>query len=237
MIEFKGRVVMITGGTGNLGQATAGAFAEMGAQLVLVDHNAEQQHVLYAGSAVGGPLLLSPMDVRDVEQAAHAVEEAVARFGRIDVLVNTVGGYEAGTPVQSTELKTWERMLGLNATSVFVMCRAVIPQMLAQHGGRIVNVAARAGSEGKANQSAYSVSKAAVIRLTETMAAELRQEGITVNCVLPGTIDTPENREARPNSDPAKWVTPESMAEVIRFLASDAARDVSGVALPVYGRG
>ena len=160
----------------------------------------------------------------------------MARFGRIDVLVHTVGGYTGGSPLYETSLESWDRMINLNARTAFLICQAVIPQMLAAGGGKIVTVAAGAGREGRAKLSAYSAAKGAVIRLTESMAAELRQRGINVNCILPGTIDTPENRQAMPNADSSRWVAPASLADVVLFLASDAARDVHGAALPVIGR-
>jgi NAD(P)-dependent dehydrogenase (short-subunit alcohol dehydrogenase family) len=128
-------------------------------------------------------------------------------------------------------------MLDLNARSTLVMCKAAIPTMLSQGSGKIVNVAARAGLAGSANHAAYSAAKAAVMRLTESIAAEVREKGLNVNCVLPGTIDTPDNRAAMPKADTNKWVKPESLADVILFLASNAARYIHGVSLPVYGLG
>ena len=133
-------------------------------------------------------------------------------------------------------IDTWDFLLNLNARSVFIACKKVIPYMIRQGSGKIVNVAARPGLEGQAGMAAYSASKSAVIRLTESMSAELKDQGINVNCIIPGTIDTPQNREAIPEADYSKWVTPESLAEVILFLSSNAARDVHGAALPVYGR-
>jgi NAD(P)-dependent dehydrogenase (short-subunit alcohol dehydrogenase family) len=160
----------------------------------------------------------------------------VDHFGRIDVLAHTVGGFRAGTPLHETLLATLDFMLNLNAKTVFITNQAVIPHMLRQGAGKIINLAARAGLQGQSNLAAYSASKAAVIRLTESAAAELKQSGINVNCVLPGTIDTPQNREAMPDADFSRWVKPESLADVILFLASDAARDIHGAAVPVYGR-
>jgi len=128
-------------------------------------------------------------------------------------------------------------MLDLNARSVFIACHAFIPHMLRQGSGKIVNIASRAALSGDANHAAYSASKAAVVRLTESMDAELKDAGLNVNCVLPGMIDTPPNRQAMPDADHSRWVEPEALTDVILFLASDAARAIHGVALPVYGRG
>jgi NAD(P)-dependent dehydrogenase (short-subunit alcohol dehydrogenase family) len=127
-------------------------------------------------------------------------------------------------------------LLNLNARPVFIASRAVVPTMLGQGAGKIVNVAARAALSAASNQGAYAASKSAVVRLTETMAAELRHQGINVNCVLPGTIDTPQNRQSMPKADHSRWVQPEAIADVIVFLASDAAREVNGAVVPVYGR-
>jgi NAD(P)-dependent dehydrogenase (short-subunit alcohol dehydrogenase family) len=157
-------------------------------------------------------------------------------FGGIDVLVNTVGGYRAGKALHETSLETWDLMMNLNARTVYNTCKAVIPHMLRARRGAIVSVAARPALAGKGKMAAYSASKAAVMRLTESMSAELLESGIRVNCVIPGTLDTPANREDMPKADSSRWVKPESLAGVILFLCSDLARDISGAAVPVYGK-
>jgi len=237
VFDFSNQIVMVSGASGNLGQAVARAFYAAGASLVLLDRKSEQLSGLFpelAGSTKH--LLLGSVDATDAGSVGGAVQAAQDRFGRIDVLANTVGGYRAGTPVHETALETWDFMLNLNARTAFVLSRAVVPLMLAQGSGKIVHVAARAALKGGANASAYSVSKSGVVRLVESMAAELRQEGLHVNCVLPGTIDTPQNRDAMPKADHSRWVLPEAIADVMLFLASDAARAVNGAAVPVYGR-
>ncbi len=161
---------------------------------------------------------------------------ALDRFGQIDVLANTVGGYRGGTPVHETDPDQLALLLDLNARTAYTISQAVIPAMLARGRGRIVHVAARAGLHGGAKMAAYSMAKSAVIRLVEALAAEHKHSGITVNCVLPGTIDTPQNRAEMPDADHSRWVAPEAIADVIAFLASDAARAVQGAAIPVYGR-
>jgi NAD(P)-dependent dehydrogenase (short-subunit alcohol dehydrogenase family) len=236
--DFSGKVAMVTGGAGNLGHATALAFAAAGAHVVVVDRNAARQAEAFAAWRDDAQhWLAAPVDVLEPESAAQAVHQTVDRFGRLDVLINTVGGYQAGDPVHELDLATWDQMLDLNARSTLIMCRAAVPQMLAQGSGKIVNVAARAGLAGTAHHAAYAASKAAVVRLTETLAAELRSQGINANVVLPGAIDTPENRAAMPKADTGKWVAPASLADVILFLASPAARDIHGAAIPVYGLG
>jgi NAD(P)-dependent dehydrogenase (short-subunit alcohol dehydrogenase family) len=146
-----------------------------------------------------------------------------------------VGGFTMGDPVHKTAAETWHGMLDLNAGTLLNAVRAVVPAMIAQKSGRIITIGARPSWEGKPNMGAYSAAKAAVLRLTESMAAELKSKGITANCLIPGTIDTPENRQAMPDADTANWVQPSSLAEVILFLASDQAGDIRGAAVPVYG--
>jgi len=237
MFDFTQRVVMITGAAGNLGLAAAQAFQKSGAKLTLVDRAPGRLQKLFP-ELVDSPncFFADSVDLTDAAAVEAMANETVNRFGRIDVLINTAGGYRAGTPLHSTTLETWDLMLNLNARSVFIVSRAVIPHLLRQGSGKIVSVASRAALAGEAGASAYSVSKSAVVRLTESMAAELKEHGINVNCVLPGIINTPPNRQAMPDADHRRWVEPESLAEVILFLASDVARDIHGAALPVYGR-
>jgi len=238
MFDFSDRVVMVTGAAGNLGRAVAQAFQAAGAKLVLVDRAADRLQRLFP-DLVDSPnyFLATSVDMTDADAVEAMVDEAVKRFGRIDVLANTVGGFRAGTPVHETPLETWDFLLNLNARTVFTASRAIIPHMLRQGSGKIVNVAARAALKGGAKMAAYSLSKSGVVRLTESMAAELKKDGINVNCVLPGTIDTPQNRKAMPKADHSRWVKPKAIANVILFLASDAARAVQGAAIPVYGKG
>lgn len=234
MGEFTGKVVVITGAVGNLGQACAQAFAQAGAKRALVDRSSGRLAPLYPASAE--TLLIEDIDLAEAAHAAKAVESVLARFGRVDVWVNTVGGFAGGKKVHEDGLDIWERMQRINLLTTLNACRAVVPSMLKQGGGRIVNVGARAALVGVAGLGAYGASKSAVIYLTQTLAAELKDQNINVNCVLPGTIDTPQNRRDMPQADFAKWVAPAAIAAAILFLASDGARAVTGAALPVYGR-
>jgi NAD(P)-dependent dehydrogenase (short-subunit alcohol dehydrogenase family) len=237
MFDFTDQVVLVTGGSGNLGSAVVRAFHAAGAHLIVPDRSVgrlAEQFPTLAHSA--GHFLADGVDVTQPADMAALVQEIGRRFGRLDVLANTVGGYKAGAPVHLTPLDVWTDMLNLNARSVFVASQAVIPLMLAQGSGRLIHTAARAALAGGANAAAYSASKSAVVRLVESMAAELKDAGIMVNCILPGTIDTPDNRRASPGADFSRWVAPEAIADVILFLASRAARAVSGAAIPVYGR-
>ena len=165
------------------------------------------------------------------------VSKTMEKFGRIDALVHTVGAWRGGQPVHEADLADWDFLFNVNVQTTLLCCRAVIPQMLRQRRGKIINVASRDGLRGSAGYAAYSASKGAVLRLTESLAEELKASNINVNCIMPGTIDTPQNRAAIPNGDFSKWVEPSAIAEVIQFLASDASRAVNGAALPVFGKG
>lgn len=237
MFDFSDHVVMVTGAAGNLGQAVARAFQAARAKLVLVDRRPDRLQRLFPELADSPDhFLATSVDLTDEDAVQEVVDEALKRFGRIDVLANTAGGWRGGTPVRETTLDTLDFLFNLNARTVFITGRAVVPAMLEQGSGKIVNVAARAALGAASRNGAYAASKSAVVRLTESMAAELVQPGIQVNCVLPGTIDTPQNRQAMPKADHNHWVKPEAIADVMLFLASDAARAVSGAAVPVYGR-
>ncbi|MGQ9710774.1 MAG: SDR family NAD(P)-dependent oxidoreductase [Anaerolineae bacterium] len=238
MEAFTERVVMVTGAAGNLGSAVARAFGAAGARLVLVDRAPDRLPVLFPDLADSPDhYLVTSVDLTNADAAEEVVAESLRRLGRMDVLVHTVGGYRGGRPVHETDLETWQALFDLNVRTALTVTRAVVPVMVARGAGRIVYVAARAGLEGGKHMAAYSAAKSALIRLTESLAAELRGTGVTVNCVLPSTIDTPQNRAAMPKADPARWVKPEAIADVILFLASDAARAVHGAAIPVYGAG
>jgi NAD(P)-dependent dehydrogenase (short-subunit alcohol dehydrogenase family) len=228
-VDFRGRTCLITGAAGNLGRAVAAAFAAGGASLILMDHRVEHLRSAYGGESEGRRFALA--DLRDAQSVARALPAGT----RIDVLCNIAGGFRMGEPVHETPDEVWELMLGLNAKSVINCARAVVPGMLAAGRGKIINIAAIAGLSGKANMGAYSASKSAVIRLTESMSSELRDKGINVNCILPSIIDTPQNRADMPKADPRRWVAPEALADVVLFLASGAARAIHGAAIPVTG--
>jgi NAD(P)-dependent dehydrogenase (short-subunit alcohol dehydrogenase family) len=237
MINVKNQVVVVTGAAGQLGMAVTRAFLESGARVTCVDKARDRLQEVYSeGSRSLEHLFAVSIDVNDPQSVKGMVAETIQRFGRLDVLVHTVGGFRAGTPVHETPLETWDLMMNLNARTAFITSQAVIPQMLKQGSGAIIHVAARPGLTGKANMAAYGASKSAVIRLVESMSVEYKEAGIRTNCIIPGTIDTPQNRGDMPGADTGRWVKPESLAEVVMFLASDAARDIHGAALPVYGR-
>jgi len=233
MGDLSGRVAMVTGASGNLGRAVVECLSGRGAKAVLVDRDA--QRLGEAFDAIPDRLLAGGVDLMAPGALDPIIQQALGRFGRLDILVHTVGGFRAGQSVHETPFETWDLMLDLNLRTTLVALRAVIPTMLAQRSGKIVTVAARAALGGAANMAAYAAAKAAVLRLTESLAAEVRESGINVNCVLPGTLDTPENRRDVPQADFSKWVAPAAVAEVIAFLVSDGAAAVHGAAVPVVG--
>ncbi|HEY8358138.1 MAG TPA: SDR family NAD(P)-dependent oxidoreductase [Ramlibacter sp.] len=227
------RIVMITGAAGNLGRAVADSFARSGDTLVLVDRSAAVLEQAYG--AAGDERLLVAVDLLDAAAVEQAVARAAAQFGRVDVLCNLAGGFAMGTPVHATADADWQRMQDLNVRTLLNTARAVVPGMLQRSRGKIVNVGANAAQRGAAHMGAYIAAKAEVLRLTEAMAAELREHGINVNCVMPSIIDTPQNRADMPDADPKRWVSPQQLAGVIAFLASDAADAVHGACIPVTG--
>lgn len=237
--EFANRVVMVSGAVGDVGQAVCHKFAADGARLILLARDEaklnalaqtlDEQHKTQAQ--------IIAVDATDPAAVDEAIRNIEAKFGNIDVLAHTIGGFEMGDPVHEISLDVVEKMFNLNVRPIYTLCGRVAKHMLAQEtGGKIVVVAARAALKGSANASAYNASKAAAQSITESMALELRNHSINVNAVLPSIIDTPANRHAMPKADFAKWVTPDDVANAIYFLASESAKSLYGVSLEVYGR-
>jgi NAD(P)-dependent dehydrogenase (short-subunit alcohol dehydrogenase family) len=237
MDKHSQRVAIITGAVGNLGFATARVFQTAGYRMVLVDRSQERLLQTYA-DLVGSDqhLLVGGVDLGTDVSVHELIGTTLNHFGRIDVLVNTVGAWRGGQPAHESDLADWDFLFHANLRTALLACRGVVPTMLKQRSGRIINVASRDALVGTAGYGAYSASKTAVLRLTESLADELKQYEINVNCILPGTIDTPQNRAALPKADFSKWVEPSALADVIQFLASDAARAITGAAIPVFGR-
>jgi NAD(P)-dependent dehydrogenase (short-subunit alcohol dehydrogenase family) len=236
MQDLSKKVVVVTGAAGNLGRAVAAAFAARGARLALVDLKPEALDSARADLPSGTDSAPFPANLLHPTAVSAMADAVAAHFGRIDALANLAGGFAMGPPLHETPDGDWDFMLDLNLRSVFHCCRAVVPHLLASGGGRIINVSARAAVRGIGHMGPYCAAKAAVITLTESLADELKDFGINVNCVMPGTLDTPQNRTAMPDQDPGRWVPLPALADVIVFLASDAARAIAGAAIPVYGR-
>ncbi len=236
MGEFTDRVFVITGAAGTLGQAVALRFFKAGANLVLVDRQEDRLRQTYPDLGSNHSVYFAnSVDLTDEPVVMGMMAAARDHFGRLDGLVNTAGGYRAGKPAHEDTLKNWEFLMDLNGKTVYIASRAIIPYLQEQKRGRIVNVGAYAALSGKAKMAAYIASKSAVIRLTESMAEELRDSNINVNCILPNVIDTPDNRAQNPKADYKRWVKPEAIAEVILFLSSEAARSIYGSSIPVRG--
>jgi NAD(P)-dependent dehydrogenase (short-subunit alcohol dehydrogenase family) len=232
-MSFERRTVMVTGAAGNLGRAVEASFSSLGAQLALIDRSAD-----LLGKAFGDERprhLFLPTDLLDTAAVEASFANAVEQFGRIDALCNLAGGFRMGEAVHETADKTWNLMWDLNVRTLLNMVRVAVPHMLARGGGRIVNVGAYSAQKGLAQMAAYCAAKSDVIRITESMAAELREKNINVNCVLPTILDTPENRAAMPGADASKWVAPQDLASVIVFLASESAHAIHGASVPVAG--
>lgn len=226
------QTVMITGAAGHLGRAVTRIFQARGARIVLVDRDARALHEAFSDST---DMLSLAIDLLDVPQVEACVKQARERFGHLDTLCHIAGGFRMGEAVHETSAATWDFLMNLNSRSFLNVANAVVPQLLAHGAGRIVTVGAAAALKGSGRMGAYAASKSALIRLTEAMSAELKDHNINVNCVLPSIVDTPDNRAAMPEADPTRWVSPHALAEVIAFLASDAARAMHGATVPVTG--
>ena len=230
MGQFTKQVVVITGATGGLGGAVVHAFLSEGATVWGILGPSSPSRIADPNFATVVADLTVPAE------AAAAVRKVIEVSGKIDVLLHLTGGFAGGKPAAETDDATWNRMLDLNLRTAVHMVRAVLPHMLGAGKGRIVAIGSRTGVEPAAGLSAYGVSKAALIALMRTIAVEVHNSGVTANIVLPSVIDTPANRAGSPGADFSKWVQPESIARLLLFLASDAAADVNGAVIPIYGR-
>ncbi len=227
MIDLTGRTALITGANGILGRAVATKAQALGASLLLADRGfGPDVATLHPGAR------LLELDLTD----PVALTAGLADVGRIDMLFNIAGGFAMGESSFDPKSADWQAMFRINVDTLRHCLQAVVPRMIGQGRGAVVNVGALGALKGQAAMSAYIASKSVVLRLTESLSAEVRDHGINVNAVLPSIIDTPSNRTAMPDADPAKWVAPQDLASVICFLGSDAARAIHGALLPVAGR-
>ncbi len=225
MPDIVDRIVVITGASGGLGAAVVEAFAAAGAATVV--------EISRAGRSSASEEIHADLAVPD--DAARAIETVYARHGRIDVIAHLVGGFAGGRPVGETDDAVWQAMLSMNLNAAFYVARAALPRMIAARRGRFLAVASRTAVEPAAGLSAYGASKAGLVALVRTIALETRSTGVTANVVLPSVIDTPANRAANPAADFSRWVQPAAIARLLVWLASDAAGDVNGAAIPIYG--
>jgi NAD(P)-dependent dehydrogenase (short-subunit alcohol dehydrogenase family) len=226
---MKGKVVLVTGANGGLGSYVTQAFLDAGAAVVGTSRKIQQ-------SDFDDPRFRAMVaEISTGDSAKVLVDQVVARFGRLDVLAHTVGGFAGGQSIADTDDATFQRMFDLNLNSVFHILRATIPPLRQTGDGRIIAIGSRAAAEPGAGVGAYSASKAAMVSLIRTVALENKDAGLRANVILPGTMDTPANREAMPNADFSKWVRPAAVAGLITWLAGDAGKDINGAAIPVYG--
>jgi NAD(P)-dependent dehydrogenase (short-subunit alcohol dehydrogenase family) len=228
-------VVMVTGAAGNLGRAAIEEFSARGFRLACIERSPDRLDALAASLSPDVSLMKLPgVDLTDFRACQEAVRQAEARFGQIHALVNTVGGFQMHA-VDEKGLDQWDALMAMNARTAYAISAAVLPGMQRAGYGRIVHVAAAPGLKAGGRQAAYAASKAAVIRLTEAIAAESRAHKITANCILPGTIDTPENRAAMPDANRDGWVSARAIARLIAYLASADGGIVTGAAIPATG--
>ena len=230
------KVVLVAGGTGALGRAVSLAFLHDGAQVVVTCRQAKEVEALRASAGERRTALSGhTVDVTDTAATETLAQKILAEQGRIDALVNAVGGYAGGRPLWETPPEIFERMLSLNLRSGFALARAVVPAMLRQGSGTVVNIASRAAFDHGAGAAAYAASKAAAVAMIDSLAADVKGRGVRVNSVVPSIFDTEENRRAMPGADFARWPKPEDIARVVLFLSSDEARLIHGASVPVYG--
>lgn len=236
MSDLENKIVVVTGAAGNLGKAVIAKFLENNAIVCGLDHKAGRLHAFISESDSNQRLYaFENVDVTDRHAMQELGDRVKAQVGVADILVDTVGGFTYGDRVHELSEAAWTKMFNLNVQSFLNTTSVFVPGMISKGSGKVVAVGARASLAGRAKSGAYAAAKGALLRLTESMAEELKTVGIQVNCVLPGTIDTPENRKDMPNADFSKWVTPDQVAEVILFLASEKASGVTGAAIPIFG--
>ena len=234
--KFGGKVALVAGGTGGLGRAVSLAFLEQGCKVAVTYRRQEEWDALQIAASTSKEGLEGyAADVTAEAAVSGMIKGLLVKHGRIDALINTVGGYTGGVRLWDLDTKVFEQMLALNLRSGFMLSRAVVPVMLKQGHGSIVNVASKAAFDHAAAAAPYAASKAAAVAMMDSLAADLKGTGVRVNSILPSIIDTEANRKAMPKSDFAKWPKPEDIARVILFLCGDDAKVVHGAALPVYG--
>jgi NAD(P)-dependent dehydrogenase (short-subunit alcohol dehydrogenase family) len=228
-MTMKGKDVLVTGANGGLGTYVTRAFLDVGASVIGVSRKILQSDFNHPNFTA------MPAEISTLEGAKSVMDQVVARFGKLDVLVHTVGGFAGGQSIVDTDEATFRCMFDINLNSVFHILRAAIPVLRRTGNGRIIAIGSRAAVEPGVSVGAYSASKAAMVSLLRTAALENKDAGLTANVILPGTMDTPANRKAMPAEDFSKWVRPSAVADLILWLVSDAAKDVNGASIPIYG--
>lgn len=234
--DFEGKTVLITGGTGALGREASLAFLKSNATAAIT--HVTDREISQLESTLGSlmsKVMLLKADIGDEQQVKKMVSDVVKKYGRIDILINVVGGYVGGKKVTEMTEKEWDLMMHLNLKTAFLISKHVVEQMVKQGSGKVVHVAARLGLKGIAGNSAYGASKSGLIRLVESLSDEVKDKNINVNCIMPSIIDTGANRKDMQGADFSKWVKPSEIARVMLFLTSDDSKQIHGAAIPVYG--
>lgn len=232
--DLNGKVIAVTGGFGILGSAVARVAISRGARVALIGH-APRHNADHLGAEADRILTFPGVDLTVCADVEAIMNNIVTKFGGLNALVNTAGAFRFGTLADSP-IDAWDQLFDTNLKTAVVASKAALPHLLAAGGGRIVNIGANSAIKAGAGMGPYAASKSAVARLTESLAEEMKGHSITVNAVLPSIIDTPQNRADMPDADFSRWVPPTSIAEVIAFLLSDAAADVTGALIPITGR-
>lgn len=236
MFDFSQKVIVVTGAAGSLGQAVVQAFHDSNGIVCALDYKTGRLNKVFSELSYSDRMhLFDDVDLTNRDRMQELGAQIQDTLGRVDVVVNTVGGFAYGERVDQINELTMQRMLDLNVNLFLNTAHAFIPLMIARQQGKFVTVGSRSSLKGGAKMGAYAAAKAALLRLTEIMALELQELNIQTNCVLPGTIDTPQNRQEMPNADFSKWVKPEQIAQTILFLSSKGANPITGAAIPVYG--
>jgi NAD(P)-dependent dehydrogenase (short-subunit alcohol dehydrogenase family) len=226
---MKDKVVLVTGANGGLGTYVTQAFLDAGAAVVGTSPKIQQSAFNHPGFTAMAAAISTREDARAL------VDQVVGRFGRLDVVAHTIGGFAGGQSIADTDDETFQRMLDMNLYSLFHILRATIPPLRQCGNGRLIAIGSRAAVDPGAGVGAYSASKAAMVSLIRTVAVENKDAGLRANVILPGTMNTPANRKAMPKADFSKWVPPSAVASLITWLASEAGKEVNGAVIPVYG--
>ena len=235
-VSFPGKIVLVAGGTGGLGRAVALSFLTEGATVAVTYRNPGEFAALQQAAGPASALEGYSVDVTSEDAVRQLIDTLISKHGRLDVLVNTIGGYAGGVKLWELDSRTFDQMLALNLRAGYALSHAAVAAMLRHNGGAMINVAAKAALDHAAGAAAYAASKAAAVAMIDCLAADLKGTGVRVNSILPSIIDTEANRKAMPGADFSAWPKPEEIARVILFLASDEAAVIHGAAIPVYGK-
>ena len=245
-VDLDDKVILVTGGTGALGAEVSEAFLKLRPKVIIITYRSEgeknnlEKNLSELKSQSSGKINTIieylKVNVLDEEDVRSLIEYIDKKYGGLNSLANIVGGYIGGKPIEETTLEDWEKMLSINLKSAFLLTKHAINSMKKRSYGKIVHVSSASGEKASGNDSAYSCSKAGLIRLVESVKEEVKDKGININCILPTIINTKANRDAMPGSDFSKWISPNNLAEIIIYLCSENSRVINGAAIRTFGR-